>query len=296
MNRLIFALIAAIAGTTMFVSDAAVAQSGGTGTLPAGTPVRLVMMEEIHSNRNQVGDEVLFSILEDVVVEGTTYLVAGTPVIGAISEVRPARSWGRGGYVDAQISSIMPLYSDPIRLTGSQTESGGSDTATSVGATVIIGISVVGILAGGALSGDTAVIDAGTEFTVFTAEDGEVRVFSDNHKRTMVNDWLASKVVDSFTGYHWDNTFTIGEAIEYIGYDLNDVQVHVAQQENYYWLVTAELDDGRNAEFTFQPFQEPYIGKWNTLEPQNFFAREIMLAMDESDSGDEDDNDFPFGL
>ena len=186
-------------------SDLQAAGLGNYKTLPAGTQVNLVLLEEIHSNRNKIGDEVVFAVADDVAIQGKIFLVEGTPVIGSVTKARPARSWGRGGYIDAEISTIAPIYSDPIPLRGSPGESGGSDTATSVGATIIIGLSVVGILAGGALSGDTAVLDAGTQFTVFTAANAEVHNYSDNQKRSQVEQWYDEKVKTCFLQYTWDD-------------------------------------------------------------------------------------------
>ncbi len=257
-------------------------------TLPAGTQVNLVMLEEIHSNRNREGDEVLFAVREDVTLLGETYLVEGTPVVGVISRARPARSWGRGGYIDAEIISIAPVYNLPINLVGSHGESGGSDVGTSIGATIIIGVSVVGVLAGGALSGDTAVIDAGTELTVFTGEGGQVLDIPPVRMRQEVVEWYESKVKATFLNYTWDDNPTVADAMMSLGYEVDSSSIRVEEKEDYVWFIDVQIHGGERAEFTLQPWEEPYIGKWITLEPYNYNAHRIMDAVSGPDKDDED--------
>ncbi|HDS29745.1 MAG TPA: hypothetical protein ENN67_01740, partial [Firmicutes bacterium] len=82
-------------------------------TLPAGTPLNLIMLEELYSQRNIEGDEILFALTEDVVFLGKTYLVAGTPVVGRVTACRAANS-AQGGVVDIEIRTLIAPYGMPV--------------------------------------------------------------------------------------------------------------------------------------------------------------------------------------
>lgn len=250
-----------------------------TITLPAGTPLRLVMQERLYSQRNREGDEIVFTLADDMILMGRTYLVAGTPVIGRVMHSRPSRSWGRRGNLDIEITSIMPLYSMPIPLSGEAGESGGSQTVASIGVTVLLGISVVGLLAGGSISGSGAVIEAGTEITVFSAEDAEVMDIPEEEMREFVDEWLTDRIISSFLSYSWDNKCTVANAMDLMGYSVDDTMISIEPIENYYYQVEVILSETQTAIFTLQPFEEPHIGKFKTLEGQNELAEAIIMEI-----------------
>jgi len=248
-------------------------------TLPAGTPIKLVMLEQLYSQRNREGDEIVFALAEDVALMGRTYLVEGTPVIGRVTHTRPARSWGRSGNIDIEITSIMPLYSMPVPLSGESGGTGGSRTVQSVGTTVLLGISVVGLLAGGSVSGSGAVIESGTQLTVFSADDATIMGIPEDEMRQMVDDWFNERVISSFLYYTWDNKCNISEAMQSMGYSVEDGDISVEPMENYYYQIEVQLGDSQTAIFTFQPFQEPHAGKFITLEAHNDLAEAIIRTV-----------------
>jgi len=261
------------------VPVAAQDQSEDTLTLPAGTPIKLVMLEQLYSQRNREGDEIVFVLAEDIVVMGRTYLVEGTPVIGRVTHARAAKSWGRSGNLDIEITSIMPLYSMPVPLSGEAGGSGGSRTVTSIATTVLLGVSVLGLLAGGSVSGSGAVIESGTEFIVFSAEDAVISDMPEEDMRKTVDDWLNDSVISSFLRYSWDNKCSLSEAMESMGYSVDESDIRVEPTENFYYQVEVDLSDSQTAVFTLQPFQEPHGGKFITLEAQNDLAEAIIATV-----------------
>jgi len=269
---------------------------GRTVTLNAGTPIRLKLAEELNSQRNREGDEVIFTVVEDLEFDGRMYLVEGTPVIGWVRSVRPSRSWGRRGNIEIEVSTISPLYSDPIPLTGEAQDTGESNTPYAVGATILIGISVVGVLAGGAIEGHDAVIDKGTEFTIFTASDGEIMDISAERMRQYVDAWTYSRIIDSFYEYTWDDNRTIIETLELMGYSTDSADISIYEMEDNRWSVNVEVVTGTEAIFSFKPFEEAHLGKFSTLEGENELGRLIIYVMgyDEDDGNDFDDLDLPF--
>jgi len=75
-------------------------------TVPSGTPIRLILQEELDSQRNREGDEVSFALAEDIYVSGRLALAKGTPATGRVADAKPAKSWGRGWAVAVEISSL----------------------------------------------------------------------------------------------------------------------------------------------------------------------------------------------
>lgn len=248
--------------------------------LPPGTPLRLVMLEQLYSQRNYEGDEIVFALEDDVVLMGRTYLVEGTPVIGRVTHARPARSWGRSGTLDIEITSIVPAYGMPIRLTGEAGESGGSRSVQAIGTTVLLGISVVGLLAGGSVSGSGAVIEAGRDIMVYTAEEGTIADIPEEDMRAIVDDWYRDRVISAFLDYSWDHRCTVADAIESLGYTVDESAISIEQLEDYFWAVSVQLTPAQSAEFTFQLFQEYHGGKkFITLQARNDLAEEVYRAI-----------------
>ena len=266
---------------------------GPTLSMSAGTMIRLVLAEELNSQRNRVGDEVIFTLAEDLVINERTYLVEGTPVLGTVTSVRPSRSWGRQGNIEIEISSISPLYSDPIPLTGEAKDTGETNSPYSAGAVILIGITPVGLLAGSVIEGHDAVIDEGMEFTVFTAEDGEVMDISAYQMRQFVDEWLYNKVMESFLEYSWDDKNTIRETFDLLGYTTDPWVYSIYEIEDNYWSVNAEVVPGTHAVFAFKPFEEPHLGKFRTIDGENELGDLIIWIIEyEEDNGN--DFDLPF--
>jgi hypothetical protein len=245
-------------------------------TLPAGTPLNLIMLEELYSQRNREGDEIVFALQDDVVVMGRTFLVAGTPVIGRVTHTRAARSWGRSGSLDIEITSIAPPYGMPIALTGEAGTSGGSNTVASVATTALLGITVVGLLAGGAIAGHGAVIPAGTTFTVFTASDGSIMDLPRDEMQTMIDDWYTHKVITSFLRYSPAGVKTVSAAMSSMGYSVDESMVTMELIDQYNYRIEVKVSPTETASFSFQPFQDTHGWKFNTLTADNELAAAIL--------------------
>ena len=278
-NNSIMVLIVLLIAAQSLTQAAFAQDDTETITLPAGTPIRLEMQEQLYSQRNHEGDEILFLVSEDVVMMGQTYLVAGTPVVGRVTHTRPARSWGRSGNIDIEITSIMPLYSMPIGLSGEAGGSGGSQTAASIGTTVLLGISVVGLLAGGSISGSGAVIEAGTDLTVFSANEAEIMDIPEEEMQEIVDEWLTDQVITDFLNYSWDSNCTIEQAIQSLGFTIDETMIRIEPTEDFYYRVTVQLSDTQSACFTLRPFQEAHLGKFITLECHDDMAVQIFRAV-----------------
>jgi len=256
-------------------------ESAGTKviTLPASTPINLILLEEINSQRNREGDEIIFAVAEDVVIMGRIYLVKGTPAIGRVTHVKTAKGWGKSGNFDVELTSLTPLYSMPVKLTGETASSTGSKAVKAIAVTAVLGVSVVGLLAGGSVKGKKARIDAGTNIAVYSAEDGNIMDISTDEMRKMVDDWYIEKITTNFLNYSWDGKRTISETMIAMGYSIDKAAIVIKPLENYNYQVDVPLNSNQIASFKFQPFEEGYTSKRRTIVEMNEPARLILKAV-----------------
>jgi hypothetical protein len=264
---------------TSRVSFAQQNEETGKIILPAGTPIKLVMLEQLYSQRNREGDEILFMIEEDVEIMGKVYLVKGTPVLGRVVGSKQAKSWGRGGSIDIEITTIHPVYSMPIPLTGEAGERGGTDMAKSIGTTLILGVSVVGLLAGGKMTGKGAVIQPGTSVSVYSAADAEVMDITADEMRQKVDDWFRDKTIKCTLNYAWGTRSTLGETIKKLGYSFDESKIEIEKMDNYLYRITIPLQNEQSAIFILNPFEEPHALKFITLESENEIAEMIIKSV-----------------
>lgn len=258
------------------------AVEGPSIELPADTPITLELKEQLYSQRNREGDEIIFAVAEDVVIDGRTCLVEGTPVTGIVQDVRPARSFGRRGYLDVEVETIYPLYSDPIPLAGDTEETGDEnigESAGTIGAGIVLGATVVGLVAGGAIQGGGAVIEPGTTFTVQTRYKGEIMAVSESEMERMVSDWYYNKVIDAFMNYSWDDGPALEEAVRTMGYSITRSMILIEKIDDTRYMYELTLGPETKAIFTLKPFEEPHLGKFVTLEPINDMAQTIFNEM-----------------
>jgi hypothetical protein len=264
-------------------------------TLPAGTPLNLMMLEELYSQRNMEGDEIVFALTEDVVFLGKTYLVAGTPVVGRVTSCQAASS-SQGGSVDIEIRTMIPPYGMPITLSGSSSASGGnpgqdiltntltqgvatqmqdSEGEPRTNASMLIGVSVLGLLSG-SFGGSGAVIPAGTTVAVFTSSEGTLLDIPREEMQSMVDDWYRNKVISSFLNYSPAGITSISAAMSQLGYTISQADISIRKLDQYNYEVAVPLSDTETAIFSFQPFQEPHAWKFSTMVANNDPAQAIF--------------------
>ncbi len=241
--------------------------------LPADTPIRLRSLEEINSQRNRQGDEILFAVAEDVIVSGRVCLVAGTPVLGTVTDQTAARSWGRGGDLNVEVISTLGLYSDAIGLSG---EAGGD--GDDKGIEVVAVVLVFGLIFGALVSGSKVEIPAGQELFTYSNNEYEINDITEQEMRDIVDEWYTEKVIDCFLNYRWDEKDTIGEVIRSMGYTIDDEDFTITDIGGNFYEIEVALGSGQVARFNTQPFEEPHIGKFKQLEPLNGIAEDIIEA------------------
>jgi hypothetical protein len=137
--------------------------------IPAGTPLTVAIDEDLSSASVNQGQEVAFHLPADYSEFGHVLIAQGTPVKGTVAHVARRSAGGNPGSVTLQVTSVKAVDGTYIPLRGT-TKAVGKKRQ---GQAAALGILTFGI--GATKKGLSAVIPAGTQFTVFT-----------NTKRTVV--------------------------------------------------------------------------------------------------------------
>jgi hypothetical protein len=110
--------------------------------LPDGTRIAVRTMEPLSSATLQDGSPVTFSVVEDVVVDGTVVIKQGTPVRGTIVNAQAKRRMGRAGKLQYTVNETKAVDRSPIRLRAVQDRAGDSNVTSTTVTTVAVGVFV----------------------------------------------------------------------------------------------------------------------------------------------------------
>jgi hypothetical protein len=140
--------------------------------LGAGTPITLVVSEEVNSSTHREGDLFRLAVLEDVKVGDTVVIPRGTPATGEITWRTGKGAFGKSGKIEFALQSI-DLPGGRIPVTGEYRQEGeGNTVATGVG------VLAIGVFAG-FITGKRARLPQGRELmsqlaqpVPFTADGG----------------------------------------------------------------------------------------------------------------------------
>jgi hypothetical protein len=137
--------------------------------IPAGTPLTVAIDQDLSSASVNQGQQVAFHLPADYSEFGHVLIAQGTPVKGTVAHVARRSAGGNPGSVTLQVTSVRAVDGTFIPLRGT-TKAVGKKRQ---GQAAALGVLTFGI--GATKKGLSAVIPAGTQFTVFT-----------NVKRTVV--------------------------------------------------------------------------------------------------------------
>jgi hypothetical protein len=134
--------------------------SSETVSVPAGTQLRVRMIDSIDSNTNKVGDRFQASLDDDLIVKNAFVAPRGTDVYGRLASAKEAGRIEGRSELKLELTGIvingqtMPITTGDYSVSG---KSRGSDTAKKVGGGAALG-ALIGAIAGG---GKGAAIGAG---------------------------------------------------------------------------------------------------------------------------------------
>lgn len=136
------------------------ATPAGSVTVPAGTRLRVRMIDGVDSDRNRIGDRFAASLDEDLVVDDVVAARKGTDVYGRLAEAKEAGRLAGKSELRLELTDILingvahPIVTGEYQATG---DSRTKDTARKAGGGAALG-AIIGAIAGG---GKGAAIGAG---------------------------------------------------------------------------------------------------------------------------------------
>ncbi len=145
------------------------------GTLLDGTPVKLRLSQTISSADARVDQEVPFTVVEDVSVDGVDVLPKGSIAIGTVTEAEHKRSMGRAGKLNISISYARLADQEKVPLRAIRDAKGGSHTGAMTAG--MVGTAIVFFPAAPLLlfiHGKDITIPQGTEIAAFV--DGDMHL------------------------------------------------------------------------------------------------------------------------
>jgi hypothetical protein len=157
----------------VFTPIAATAQEQSKGfVLEDGTPIKLVLSENLSSASAHTGDLVAFETVEDVKVQGVVVIPRGSNAWATITDSQHKRRLGRAGHLDLNIDKVRLADGEKVLLRAIAGGSGGGHQGAMIGAMVATSI----ITFGGAalfllMHGKDMKIPEGTQVTAFIQGD-----------------------------------------------------------------------------------------------------------------------------
>ena len=130
--------------------------------IPAGTPLTVAIDEDLSSASVNQGQQVAFHLPADYSEFGHVLIAQGTPVRGIVAHVARRSAGGNPGAVTLQVTSVRAVDGTRIPLRGTTKVKGKNRQ----GQAAALGVLTFGI--GATKKGLSAVIPAGTQFSVFT--------------------------------------------------------------------------------------------------------------------------------
>jgi hypothetical protein len=105
-------------------------------TLEDGTPIKLVLSENLSSANTVTGQTVSFETVEDIYVDGVVVIPRMSTAWGTITQAQAKRRMGRGGKLDLNIDKVRLADGEKAMLRAVREGKGGGHTGAMTGAIV----------------------------------------------------------------------------------------------------------------------------------------------------------------
>jgi hypothetical protein len=105
-------------------------------TLEDGTPVQLVLSENLSSASAVTGQTVAFETVEDIIVDGVVVIPRMSTAWGTVTQAQAKRRMGRGGKLDLNIDKVRLADGEKAMLRAVKETKGGGHTGAMTGAIV----------------------------------------------------------------------------------------------------------------------------------------------------------------
>lgn len=143
--------------------------------LPAGTLIKIKLLDGFDSQTSRPGDAVKYQVVQDVMVKGYVLIPAGSEAVGTIKEVRAAERLGQDGQVVVDFGAVPSLDGLPVPVQGSRKAAEENKSLTLAAGAGIVGAVItggpVGLAAAFLVKGADVKVPAGTTMFIETKAD-----------------------------------------------------------------------------------------------------------------------------
>jgi PEGA domain-containing protein len=158
--------------TPAVAATAVLPQQTSTSILQDGTPMKLRLLNKLDSHTAKDGDEILFDVVDDVVVGGVTVLRRGAPATGVVTQAEPSRHMGRAGKLNFVINDVPLRNGGKVPVRAFNRTSGENRTGEMVG--LMLQAPIVAAPFFLLIHGTNTTFSRGTEITAFV--NGDLRL------------------------------------------------------------------------------------------------------------------------
>lgn len=137
--------------------------------IPANTVFKISLDEMVGTKISRAGDEVHFSVAQDVFVDDALVLPKGAQGIGVVTKVKKPGSFGRQGEVKIDFNQVFSIDDEPIAtVLGAESQEKLKREAAAVGASAVgaLALGPIGLVGGYFVKGSHVEIAAGTELYI----------------------------------------------------------------------------------------------------------------------------------
>lgn len=146
--------------------------------LPANTVFKISLNEDVSSKTNEEGDEVHFTVQEDVLADDVIVLPRGAQGSGVITKVSRPKFFGRSGEMEISFNQVFSIDDEEIpTVLGPEAQDKLKMEAAAVGASTVgaLALGPIGLVGGFFVKGKNVEMPAGTELYIQTQQDVETK-------------------------------------------------------------------------------------------------------------------------
>ncbi|MFA8451319.1 MAG: hypothetical protein ACEPOW_11560 [Bacteroidales bacterium] len=136
------------------------------GLLKGGTAIHLVIMDNIDPTISNIGDQIEFRVINDIIVNGEVVVQSGKQIFGTIEKSVTAKGWGKPGYLEIKVRNIKSVYGTDIPLMNQNIVKKGESEES---ASLILGIFICFLFF--TKKGENPKYNIGDKVKVYTEQD-----------------------------------------------------------------------------------------------------------------------------
>ena len=164
-NRIIICLITVVLFLVVPVATLVAGQDPTQEVvLGEGTPINVVTVQEITSKEAKPGDNVNFTVNDDVVINGHVVVRKGTTAVGSVITAQKGGYMGKSGKLAIQVEYTQTVDDQRVKLRAAQGRDGDDKTNSTFALSMISPFFLF-------RKGGEAKVAAGTPVTVYLAEE-----------------------------------------------------------------------------------------------------------------------------